>query len=187
MVAHNNLPPEQRAMLLRRTRKLEQVLGESLNEQQIGRLVVAPSNASQTITTKVAENEWPKTPSPRHARPDWAREDCVPRTVKDPALPPLSLAGSTLAKKAKAAFGLDKPAKVDEGDLKVYVNRELRVSETNVRGQTPKRSINRSPVSESKYSPVSPSGTMETFAAEEKDDEAIRRQRRQQLAKVGND
>jgi hypothetical protein len=181
-------------MLLRRTRKLEQMLGEPLPESQVERLVVEPSNASTTVVTQI-NNEWPTTPSPRRKVPEWAREDCAPRIVRDPLATggiTLARSGSKFARKAKAALGLEK--KDDEPDLRVYVAREMRVSETSVRGEavavSQRPSVNRQAWSSptSPTTPVSPADPVKfedvVERRSEESEDGGRRARRQQLAKV---
>ncbi|WVQ80163.1 hypothetical protein IAT38_002268 [Cryptococcus sp. DSM 104549] len=209
------LTPSQRTMLLRRTRKLEQVLGESLPEQQISRHVVDPLNGVTTFDTRVAEDAWPESPMPGapgaagRRTPEWEREDCVPQRVKnDPyatgagagGKPGLSRSGSTLAKKAKAAFSLGGGGgekKDSAEDLRVYVSRQMRVTQTISRGSSgnlpglPLQSVNREDnggkgsTGSGESELVSPVSAKSGSTVEEVErDEETRRNRRQQLAKL---
>jgi hypothetical protein len=197
-------------VLIRRARKIEQVLGEPLPESQVERLVVDPSHASTTVVTSV-NHEWPETPSPRGKVPEWDQEDCVPRTVRrEPKGMAMSMSmstsnpnpgsgvlgggnlvrsGSIFAKKAKAALRRDK--KDDESsDLKVSVAREMRVVETTVRGgssvEAARPRINR----QEWIDPASPTGLLtpgsptDTLDQRSEEEDGARRARRQQLAKV---
>jgi hypothetical protein len=185
MVARNDLDPEQRAILLRRAKKLEQLLGEALE-----RLLIDPIHASRTITTRLAETDeaWPDSPTGTTrsgGKEEWTKEDVVPRKGKA-VDPPNGLArsGSILARTARAALGM---AGEKKNDLAVYVSREVRVSETGVRGAKPRprNSASTPPGRESmslaamlRDGPVSPTHT------EESEDDSARRTRRLQLAKV---
>jgi hypothetical protein len=190
MVARNDLDPEQRAILLRRAKKLEQLLGEALDERSIERLLIDPIHASRTITTRLAETDeaWPDSPTGTTrsgGKEEWTKEDVVPRKGKA-VDPPNGLArsGSILARTARAALGM---AGEKKNDLAVYVSREVRVSETGVRGAKPRprNSASTPPGRESmslaamlRDGPVSPTHT------EESEDDSARRTRRLQLAKV---
>jgi hypothetical protein len=194
--AQNNLTQDERSVLTRRARKLEKILGEPLGENQMAHFVVDPSTSGVTITTRVSENAWPCSPvSGIYKLPDWAKEDCVPRRVHDriPDPPPGTITRSeSFARKAKDALGItgerDKNAGEVE-DLKVYLSRETRVSESTLGGRgiggfnvprTPHRGNPHGNVS-----PASPNGTVDSFWTDEGDD-AIRRGRRLQLAKVSS-
>jgi hypothetical protein len=156
LVAKNELDPEQRAILVRRARKLEQILGHSLDERDIERLLIDPITAPRTITTQVTDQAWPGSPSPgsssrsakakegrRRSLAEWQKEDCVPRLDRNVDIPPtatsgpshgLARSGSFLARKARAALGMGPGSggekKKGRSDLAVYVSREVRVSET---------------------------------------------------------
>jgi len=191
MVARNDLDPEQRAILLRRAKKLEQLLGEALDERSIERLLIDPIHASRTITTRLAETDeaWPDSPTGTTrsgGKEEWSKEDVVPRKGKavDPPSNGLARSGSILARTARAALGM---AGEKKNDLAVYVSREIRVSETGIRGAKPRprHSAYTPPGRESmslaamlRDGPVSPTH------AEESEDESARRTRRLQLAKV---
>jgi len=193
MVARNDLDPEQRAILLRRAKKLEQLLGEALDERSIERLLIDPIHASRTVTTRLAETDeaWPDSPTGtmrNGGKEEWTKEDVVPRKGKavDPPSNSLSRSGSILARTARAALGMA-GAGEKKNDLAVYISREVRVSETGVRGAKPRprQSASTPPGRESmslaamlRDGPVSPTHT------EESEDDSARRTRRLQLAKV---
>lgn len=135
LIAKNHLNPEQRAILLRRARKLEQILGQSLDERSIERLLIDPITAPRTITTHATDQAWPESPGSkstesrekegrRKSLAEWQRDDCVPRldragavenqaqanTNTGPSPTPshsgLARSGSFLARKAKNALGM---------------------------------------------------------------------------------
>lgn len=184
----NDLNPEQRATLLRRHRKLEQILGESLDEKEVERLMVRPINATRTIFTGTDDDIWPSSPDTarRRAVPEWAKEDCVPKISRAPVIdrPALNRSGSSMVRKAKAAFGLDKGKDV-EGPLEVFVAREKSVAETTTRQYDRSRpAVPRQASASDLSSPKSSrSGEGENEGDE---DEAGRRLKRNQLAKVGS-
>ncbi|KAK6910780.1 hypothetical protein I203_104812 [Kwoniella mangroviensis CBS 8507] len=206
--ARNDLTPEQRAILLRRTRKLEQMLGEALPEKQIEKLVIDPVNSSSTYLTKNSEDSWPKTPPSSSKVPEWARDDVIPHRAKDSSPEPhqnLNVVKSkgSLADKAKAALGLGSGAG-GKDDLKVYVSRSLQESHTISRGNSfndsHRTGVNRSssdnhtPPDKNKHqspasSPTTPATatttTSSSWPTDERDEEeVIRKNRRQQLAKL---
>jgi hypothetical protein len=185
----SELSTEQRQVLIRRARKLEQLLGEPLGENQIAQLVVDPSTSSMTITTRVSET-WPNSPvSGINKLPEFARDDCVPRHHHERVLNPnqqgnVGRSGS-LGRKAKAVLGIGEEGKErDEGDLKVYLNRETRIAETSF----PRRSSagGRAPITSRglRDSPVSPTGTVQSFWIDEEEDDGSKKGKRIQLAKV---
>jgi hypothetical protein len=105
----------------------------------------------------------------------------------------LARSGSFLARTARAALGLSKTGvgagDGKKGDLAVYVSREIRVSETGGR-PVARHSISTPAavgLTRVNTSPVSPMLEREEEASEsdEGEDEAARRTRRLQLAKVG--
>jgi hypothetical protein len=135
LIARNHLNPEQRAILLRRARKLEQILGQSLDERSIERLLIDPITAPRTITTHVTDQAWPESPGSKSTKSrekegrrkslaEWQKDDCVPRldragavenqaqanTNTGPSPTPshsgLARSGSFLARKAKNALGM---------------------------------------------------------------------------------
>ncbi|WWC90597.1 uncharacterized protein L201_005533 [Kwoniella dendrophila CBS 6074] len=210
--ARNDLTPEQRAILLRRTKKLEQMLGEALPENQVEKLVIEPVNTGSTYMTKNSEDAWPKTPpsSSKGGRrtPEWERDDCIPNRIKDSssANQTHSRSKSSLADKAKAALGLGPDRSIpnggrsDEGKdhLKVYVSRSLQESHTVSRGNPfngrSGGGINRqsnSPPDKGNSQTSSPTtpGTATTMGSSnwpgnEHEEETIRKNRRLQLAKL---
>jgi len=193
-VARNDLDPEQRAILLRRAKKLEQLLGEALDERSIERLLIDPIHASRTVTTRLAETDeaWPDSPTGtmrRGGKEEWTKEDVVPRKGKavDPPSNGLVRSGSILARTARAALGMGGEKK---NDLAVYVSREIRVSETGVRGAKPRprHSASTPPGRETlSLAAMLRDGPVSSTRAEESDaneDDSARRTRRLQLAKV---
>ena len=184
------LPASSRLPLIR-AKKLEQLLGEALDERSIERLLIDPIHASRTVTTRLAETDeaWPDSPTGtmrNGGKEEWTKEDVVPRKGKavDPPSNSLSRSGSILARTARAALGM---AGEKKNDLAVYVSREVRVSETGVRGAKPRprHSASTPPGREAmslaamlRDGPVSPTHT------EESEDDSARRTRRLQLAKV---
>lgn len=182
ITSRNDLPRDQRAMLVKRTRKLEQILGQPLDETQIERLIIQPSTAIRTVTTEVTNDTWPDSPLQRSRVPEWAREDCVPRIIRGEGSPEGSRSISSVITRARAALGLAKRADGDETNLEVYVRREMRVSETAARGVAPQQN----PSLASPNTPTSPADQYESewLDEPENEDEATRRARRHQLAKV---
>ncbi|KAK4685630.1 hypothetical protein P7C73_g4512, partial [Tremellales sp. Uapishka_1] len=174
--SRNKLLPEQRALLVRRTRKLEQVLGEPLGEKQIERLIVEPSTSSTTVVTRYEGSAWPASPSSKSATPEWAKEDCVPRRVANHSAGSVNRSGSKMAKKVSAALGRERPR---EEELVIHVERELRVAET-AQTHRPRRSDRNAPM-RGDASPVSP---LSPASIEMDEDEVSRRARRLQLAKL---
>lgn len=193
LATRNELNAEQRAVLLRRAKKLEQMLGESLDERSIERLLIDPIHAIRTVTTHAAEEAWPSSPADGGRQAEWQRDDVVPRKGRQADMPGLARSGSVLAKRARAALGLEGKTKSGaNGDLAVFVSREMRVSETSVRGVRPaiRNSLSSPPAAVLQHetvmrSPVSARSIFEEVDEEdENEDEALRRTRRMQLAKV---
>ncbi|WWD02271.1 hypothetical protein V865_000310 [Kwoniella europaea PYCC6329] len=208
--ARNDLTPEQRAILLRRTRKLEQMLGEALPENQVEKLVIDPVNSSSTYLTKNSEDSWPKTPPSSSKVPEWARDDVIPHRAKDPSPAPQQNIGismvrskSSLADKAKAALGIGSGTG-GKDDLKVYVSRSLQESHTISRGNSfndshrtgvnrssldnhspPDKNKNQSQASSPTTPATATTTTSSSWPTDERDEEElIRKNRRQQLAKL---
>jgi hypothetical protein len=129
---------------------------------------------------------------------EWAKDDCVPRKGKAVDPQPqhgsgLARSGSILARTARAALGLGGAGAGDKkNDLAVFVSREVRVSETGVRGAKPKlqprHSISNSPGSGMSLAAMlrDGPGSPDLNRGEEdmSEDETARRTRRLQLAKV---
>jgi len=203
MIARNDLDPEQRVILRKRAEKLRQILGEALDERSIERLLIDPIHASRTITTRLEDQAWPDSPTGTiksgNGREEWQKEDVVPRKGKavEPTLHGgLARSRSLIARTARAAFGLaGAGAGEKKNDLAVYVSREIRVSETGVRG------VGSKPRLIARHSISTPPGTMslaamlketspESPTREVEEDvygnDAARRTRRLQLAKVGS-
>jgi hypothetical protein len=183
---------------MRRARKIEQVFGEPLGEMQVKQHVIEPTHAPPTVLTKVTE-EWPSSPSSsergrggsaerereRAKVPEYDRQDCNPQRTRHGQVgeDAGSKASAGLAARALARFrfgdadaassGADGAG--TDGDLRVYVKRELRVAETHTRERQPEARL---PDSEL-FEPDSPTSPKE--AAGRDDD---RRARRAQLAKV---
>lgn len=189
LATKNELNPEQRAVLLRRAKKLEQLLGQSLDERSIERLLIDPIHATRTVTTHAVEEAWPSSPSDGGKQGEWQRDDCVPRKGRQVDMPALVRSGSVLAKRARAALGLESKIRSGaKGDLAVFVSREMRVSETSVRGVRPhvRDSLSSLPATVVRHdTPLSPRSILEDMNEDDVDeDEALRRTRRMQLAKV---
>ncbi|KAL7422428.1 hypothetical protein Q5752_003076 [Cryptotrichosporon argae] len=171
----NELTADQKARLVRRTRKLEQVLGETLHEATVERFVIEPSTMTQTVLTRVESDDaaWPATPAA--AAPEWVKADCVPRRSKEDDAAKLDRSASKIARKAKAALGVARHASKTDDDIKVYVAREMRVSETTVAMKPAALAA----------SPMSPAESVEQeWGVDEAEDEGSRRTRRMQLTKL---
>lgn len=203
--ARNDLTPEQRALLMRRARKIEQVFGEPLGEMQVKQHVIEPTHAPPTVLTKVTE-EWPSSPSSsergrsgsgegeRIKVPEYDRQDCNPQrtrpgqTADDMGSKASTGAGLAARALARFRFGDGDAASSATGagaiagggssssDLRVYVKRELRVAET----QTRERQAPETRVPDAElFEPDSPTSPKQATGPEED-----RRARRAQLAKV---
>lgn len=195
--SRSDLSPERKAQLVRRTRKLERVLGEPLPEKHIEQFVIEPSLSTTNIMTKLEENVWPTTPVTT-APPEWERADVVPRCdrvpkeeleeeAESPAQPVQRLAhqrsrsGLALSRVRSLIGGRDvaAPAK-----LVVSLTREVHTIETQVRSHPMMRhSVNRDEQHPQPLTPDTPLSS-KTVSTIETPEEASRRQRRQQLAKV---
>lgn len=154
----STLEQQQKALLIRRNRKLGQVLGVSLPESDVGQYVVEPSVASTTVLTKV-EAAWPE-----NRGPEWSQDDCVPHLADDEDR------GDRMPRRTKSK--LRRPVetvKLPE-NLQVYVSRETSVTET-VAPASQSNPLDSAPSSP----PTTPHQTRE---------EAIRARRRAQLAKL---
>lgn len=113
---------QQKALLIRRNRKLGQMLGVSLPEADVGQYVVEPSMASTTVLTRV-DDAWPDLRGP-----EWSRDDCLPQLAEHPESPEAQSDGKprrTKSKLRRPIEGVRAPA-----DLQVYVSRETSVTET---------------------------------------------------------
>jgi hypothetical protein len=119
-LTRNDLSPEQRAVLLRRTRKAEQVLGEELCETEVERHIIEPVQTSRTIVTRASQDHVTDMPDV----PEYDRRDCEPqlRPSQD------SYSQARAAVRALAAFGFGE--KQMPSDLRVYVQKERQVAET---------------------------------------------------------
>lgn len=73
-----DLNATQRAQLLRRARKLEQVLGETLREAQVGEHIVEPAATGTTVD----RHAWPEA-AVAVAVPEWDKEDVVPQRASE--------------------------------------------------------------------------------------------------------
>ncbi|EIW68253.1 hypothetical protein TREMEDRAFT_63426 [Tremella mesenterica DSM 1558] len=179
--ATNDLPPDQRAVLLRRAKKLEQMLGTPLDERQVERLVIEPSTGVSTIVTQHVDDAWPRTPPSRTQ--EWQRDDCVPQRVEVPSGSLMRKQSSRLAQRAMAALRRNEDGdRESDKDLRVYVSREVRVAETRQRSQLPDFG------GSARDAPNSPdSGRKPWFLREEGSpgqEEDLRKVRRVQLAKL---
>ncbi|KAK8854670.1 hypothetical protein IAR55_003409 [Kwoniella newhampshirensis] len=158
-----DLTPEQRSLLLRRTRKLEQMLGKTLPEIQVENLVVEPMRTTSTYVTNVKDDVWPVTPPQsaggRRRTPEWEREDCVPQRAHGSSSTQAaeltkgassSRSGGTLTRKARAVLGFAKRMNNEsersadigcamsgeggETEMREYASREQRTAQTISRG-----------------------------------------------------
>ncbi len=188
--SRSDLSPGRKAQLVRRTRKLERVLGEPLPEKQVEQYVVEPSLSTTTVMTKLEEGVWPDTPT--GGLPEWARADVVPRCEsrsEEAEEEPPSASRILSHQRSRSGLALGRMRSLMSRDTpppaKIVVNltREVRTIETQVRSHPMMRhSANRDeqqqpPTPDTPRSSITAS-TIETF------EEASRRQRRQQLAKV---
>lgn len=197
--SRSDLSPGRKAQLVRRTRKLERVLGEPLPEKQVEQFVVEPSLSTTTVMTMLEEGVWPATPT-AGGIPEWERADVVPRCERrttpeggeDQSEPsphsshtqPLShqrsRSGLALSRMRSLIGGRDAPP---PAKLVVNLTREVRITETLVRSHPMMRqSVNR----EDPHQPRTPDTPMSSLTAStiETYEEVSHRQRRQQLAKV---
>lgn len=191
------MSPVRKAQLVRRTRKLERVLGEPLPQKHVEQFVVEPSLSTTTVMTKLEEGVWPATPT-AGGIPEWARADVVPRyesldtPEEEPESEPSSLpsqvqhlthqrsrSGVALSRMRSLIGGRDTPP---PARIVVNLTREVRTTETQVRSHPMmrhggNREDNLPPTPDTPISAMTAS-TIETY------EEASRRQRRLQLAKV---
>ncbi|KJE05418.1 hypothetical protein I311_00624 [Cryptococcus gattii NT-10] len=184
----SSLTPSQRTILIRRTRKLEALLGEPLPESQISQHVIDPLNSVKQFDTHVKEG-WPDSPPAdwRRRVPEWEREDCLVQRVKgenDEEGGGEVRGNKSLAQKALEALNL--AGKRPEGErLKVYVSRQMRVTETVTQGDVGmKASVNRAELRTDTVSPTSANstGADSQWPAGNEGDEG-KKIRRQQLTK----
>ncbi|GMK57722.1 hypothetical protein CspeluHIS016_0405560 [Cutaneotrichosporon spelunceum] len=184
----SELSPGRKAQLVRRTRKLERVLGEPLDEKHVEQYVVEPSLSTTTVMTKLEEGVWPD--SPTGGLPEWARADVVPRCESltgEVDEEPLPSSCVLVHQRSRSGLALNRMRSLMSRDTpppaKIVVNltREVRTIETQVRSSPMVRhSANRD-----RHQPPTPDtprsfmtvSTIETY------EEASRRQRRHQLAK----
>ncbi|KAL1413373.1 hypothetical protein Q8F55_001133 [Vanrija albida] len=138
LASKSALGAEQKAVLIRRTRKLEQLLGETLGESQVERYVIDPSTAPATVHTRLDEKSWPRPSS----QPEWEREDCVPRiassplpAVDKPARPSHQRTKSRLERARDMLLGPSTPPLPPQ--IQVFVARETHVAETGPRKVQP--------------------------------------------------
>ncbi|WVQ95061.1 hypothetical protein IAU59_002153 [Kwoniella sp. CBS 9459] len=185
--ARNDLTPEQRAILLRRTRKLEQMLGEAIPEAQIGKLVVDPHHHTSTFaphSASIRDGGWPVTPS-RHfsqRRAPGSRPDGnLGGSPEDDASPPLERerSKSSLADKARAALGFDRQGRRAEEDP--YWNAASQTTPSPPDIFAPKRAVGSAPDTPATFTSTS---TASGGWVDDDADESVRRNRRQQLAKL---
>ncbi|OXG38404.1 hypothetical protein C359_04403 [Cryptococcus neoformans Bt120] len=183
----STLTSSQRTILIRRTRKLEALLGETLSESQISQHVVDPLNSVKEFDTQMKEG-WPDSPPAGWGKrvPEWEREDCLVQRVKgENGEEGGEGKAKSLAQKTLAALNLT--SKKPEGDdLKVYVSRQMRVTETVTYGEaSTKASVNRAEPVSVTVSPTSANSISadSQWPAENGGDEG-KKVRRQQLAKL---
>ena len=122
-----DLPADQKAVLVKRTRKLEKVLGEPLPENTVEKFVVEPSMGATTTITRIEEGPWPRP----HTEfiPEWLREDCVPQRASRPASMMTAQEGQSRSSRIARVL-LGDPAPPVPTDLRVYVSRERHVAES---------------------------------------------------------
>ena len=155
---------ERRAMLLKRSRKLEQILGKPLTEAQIESLIIEPRSGRMPFAARFPNDAWP-------TRSSSQRRMLVSGGVND------SIGGigidANAAKAVRVAFGLNEFGEDNEPpDLNVGkgVNRApSRLDSPEVAAPQARRDVRRDTTW-----PDQP----------DENDEATRRARRQQLAKV---
>ncbi|KAE8541857.1 hypothetical protein D1P53_002031 [Cryptococcus gattii VGV] len=185
----SSLNPSQRTILIRRTRKLEALLGEPLPESQISQHVIDPLNSVKQFDTHVNEG-WPDSPTAgwRRRVPEWEREDCLVQRVKgesDEEGGGKVKGNKSLAQKALEALNL--AGRRPEGEhLKVYVSRQMRVTETVTQGDIGmKASVNRAELRTDTVSPTSANSTSadSQWPARNEGDEG-KKIRRQQFTKL---
>lgn len=158
----STLEQQQKALLIRRNRKLGQVLGVSLPESDVGQYVVEPSVASTTVLTKV-EAAWPE-----HRGPEWSRDDCVPQLAEPDEAGEDRGVG---VRRTKSKLKRPIEAMKLPDNLQVYVSRETSVTET----VAPAIGATHAVDSTASSPPSTPFQTRE---------EAVRARRRAQLAKL---
>lgn len=171
----STLDREQKALLLRRNRKLEQVLGESLQESEVGQFVVEPSVGGTTVLTRVMD-EWPEARGP-----EWARDDCVPQITETAYETATGLQRKqSKVKRSITALRTLRPSP----DVQVYVSRETSVTETVAPAHTHTPTINRDGPKGPSPSPGSPALSSPPPTPFQTREAAVRARRRAQLAKL---
>jgi hypothetical protein len=177
---------------VRRTRKLERVLGEPLPEKQVEQYVVEPSLSTTTVMTKLEEGVWPDTPT--GGLPEWARADVVPRCEsrsEEAEEEPPSASRILSHQRSRSGLALGRMRSLMSRDTpppaKIVVNltREVRTIETQVRSHPMMRHSANRDEQQQPPTPDTPRSNM-TASTIETFEEASRRQRRQQLAKVSS-
>lgn len=151
------LEQQQKALLIRRNRKLGQVLGVSLPESDVGQYVVEPSVASTTVLTKV-EASWPE-----NRGPEWSRDDCVPHLADEEDHE------DRMPRRTKSKLRRPIEAVKVPENLQVYVSRETSVTET---------------VAPATHNPLDSAPSSPPSTPPQTREEAIRARRRAQLAKL---
>lgn len=188
------LNANQRTQLLRRARKIEQVLGETLAEDQVGQHIVEPAG------TVIDHQAWPRPGGP--FTPEWQAEDVVPNRASESGNPRPSLNSSTVDPFTSPRFGGKAVAAItrrvrgpkakmeDKAEgLEIYVAREKVVVSKREHGVAAhSQSINRqSQIESAPVSPVSVMTTSTTSPERESahdSDEDAKRERRIRIAKV---
>ncbi|BEI88245.1 uncharacterized protein CcaverHIS019_0109630 [Cutaneotrichosporon cavernicola] len=188
--SRSDLSPGRKAQLVRRTRKLERVLGEPLHEKHVEQYVVEPSLSTTTVMTKLEEGVWPDTPT--GGLPEWARADVVPRCesrTEEVDEEPPSASRRLAHQRSRSGLGLSRMRSLMGRDTpppaKIVVNltREVRTTETQVRSSPMIRHSANRDDQQQPPTPETPRSIM-TVSTIETHEEASRRQRRQQLAKL---
>jgi len=186
LAARNALSPGQRALLLKRTRKLEQMLGRPLDENQIERLVIDPHSARGALSSRVVNDTFPAiSPSQADSVSKAAKRDARPRMVE--ALPPRS--SSRSASRAASPLQSDRQENESSDDERKQLARAMRVLDAAANIDDVQRSRpdpSASPLRQIGRGPASLTAKLQEFWLDDSpvEDEATRRARRHQNAKV---
>lgn len=168
------LNPTNRAQLVRRARKVEQVLGETLREAQVGEHIVQPAS------TLWDHQAWPSLST----GPEWEAQDVVPRRADEShqsSLDPFADGKPSLGGRAVAA--LRKATRHRPDELEIYVARETMTVFKREAANSDYPTVNRP--RDVPPGPPSPDSISTASASSEDDsDDEAKRARRVRLAKV---